>query len=228
VVARDALGSEGQRDLHASWEAALVASGLPVAGLDAPKPKARLLHAAPLSASIPGEAELVDIWLVERLPVWRVREAIAGHLPPGHRLLDVCDVWLGEASLPGRVAASVYRAAVDVPPGDLEPACARLLAADSLPRTRLRGETAVTYDLRPFVGGLDVAPGPGPGTSTLRMTLRHDPEKGIGRPDETLGALADELGSGIAATALVRESLVLADPVPPAAPPRRGPKPLRR
>ena len=34
-----------------------------------------------------------------------VRESLAGHLPAGHRLLDLYDVWLGEAALPGRVAA---------------------------------------------------------------------------------------------------------------------------
>lgn len=219
------MGTEGQRDQLAAWEAALVASGLPMAGLDAPKAKPRLLHAAPLSGSIPGEAELVDIWLVERLPVWRVRESLAGHLPPGHRLLDVHDVWLGEASLPGRVTASVYRAVVEVPPGVMKPVRDRVMAAGSLPRERRRGETAVTYDLRPFVIGLDVEDGPRPASAMLRLTLRHDPEKGIGRPDETLAALADALGTEIAVTSLVRESLVLAEPTPPPPPPpRRGPR----
>lgn len=226
VVARDARGGEGQREQLASWEAALVASGLPVAGLDAPKPRPRLLHAAPLSGSISGEAELADIWLVERLPAWRVREALAANLPSGHRLLDLYDVWLGEASLPGRVVASVYRASVDTPRDALGPVCARLLAADTLPRGRLRGETLVTYDLRPFVIALDVSSGPTPGQgpSTLRMTLRHDAEKGIGRPDETLAALADMLGREIAVADLVRESLVLGEVVPPPAAPRRGPR----
>jgi hypothetical protein len=102
------------------------------------------------------------------------------------------------------------------------------MAAGSLPRERIRGESVVAYDLRPFVVGLDVSEGPGAGAATLRMTLRHDPERGIGRPDETLAALGGLLGRDIAVTALVRESLVLADP-PSAAPPppRRGPKPPR-
>jgi hypothetical protein len=232
VVARNALGGEGQREQHAAWEAALLAAGLPVAGLDAPKSKPRLLHAAPLSGAIPGEAELVDLWLVERLPAWRVREALAGHLPPGYRLVELYDVWLGEASLPGRVAAAVYRAVVDVPPDVLVSACTRLLAADSLPRARQRGETSVAYDLRPFVLDLETGPGPDAGSSILRMTLRHDPEKGIGRPEELLAALGDELGDelgrAITATTLVRESVVLGEPAPPAPPPRRGPRPVRR
>ena len=68
---------------------------------------------------------------------------------------------------------------------------------------------------------------------TLRMTLRHDPERGIGRPDEVLAALADRMGESAAkVTSLVRERLVLAPPPPPAAPaprtrgPRRGGQPV--
>jgi radical SAM-linked protein len=229
VLARDAVGGDGQRELAGAWEAALTASGLPLAGMDGPRPRPRFLPAAPLAGSIPGEAELVDIWLVERLPAWRVREALAAHLPPGHRLLDAYDVWLGEASLPGRVTASVYRVEVGVPPAELASACAVLLAAPSIMRERRKGETVVTYDLRPFIDDLTVEDAPAPGgTSTLRMTLRHDPEKGIGRPEETLAAISGVIGVEVSRTGLVRESLVVADPAPPPPPPRRGPKPPRR
>ncbi len=209
------------------WEASLVASGLPLAGLDAPKPRPRYQPAAPLSGSIPGEAELVDVWLVERLPVWRVREALAANMPSGHRLLDLHDVWLGEASLPGRVVASVYRARVDAPVDELEPVCERLLAASSLPRERQKGERLVGYDLRPFIDGLSVTIADA-GASVVGMTLRHDPEKGVGRPEEMLAALAAGLGRDVTASDIVREALVLADPVTPTPPPRRGPRPPRR
>jgi len=229
VLARDALGGEGQRELAGAWEAALTASGLPLAGLDGPRPRPRYLPAAPLAASIPGEAELVDVWLVERLPVWRVRDALSGRLPSGHRLLEIYDVWLGEPSLPGRVSASVYRVRLGVPPASLARACAALLAAPAIMRERTKGEAVVAYDLRPFIEALAVDEATGPeGSSTLRMTLRHDPEKGIGRPDEALAAIEGALGTEIARTGLVRESLVLADPPPPPPPPRRGPKPARR
>ena len=224
VLSRDPLSGEaGQRDQLAAWDAALIASGLPVAGLDAPKVKPRFAPAAPLAAALAGEAELVDVWLVERVPRWRVRESLAEVMPAGHRLLDLYDVWQGEAALPGRVTASVYRAELaDVAPGDLEVAVAQLVAAETLPRERRRGEATVTYDLRPFLVDLRMdAAEPHP---CLWMTLRHDPERGIGRPEEVLAALGDELGTPPTVVDLVRESILLAEPAAPSPPaPRRGP-----
>jgi hypothetical protein len=57
------------------------------------------------------------------------------------------------------------------------------------------------------------------------MTLRHDPERGVGRPDEVLSAIADRLGrDSLPVAGIARERLVLAPP-PVAAPPRpRGPR----
>jgi hypothetical protein len=208
------------------WHAALLASGLPVAGLDAPRPKARFAIAAPLAAAIPGEAELVDVWLVERMPRWRVREALQAALPIGHTLVDVYDVWLGEPALPGLVAASVYRAELDAPAdaGRLAHAAEILLAADALPRRRAKGEGTVPYDLRPFLLGIEVASRP-EGGAWVRMRLRHDPSRGIGRPDETLAALAEVLGNApLEPAALVREGLVLADSTPPESPLRKAPR----
>jgi hypothetical protein len=231
VIARDAIRADtGQRDQAAAWEAALVATGLPLAGLDAPKGRPRFAAAAPLAASVPGEAELVDVWLVERLPRWMVREALAAGMPAGHRLVDLYDVWLGEAALPGRVLASVYRAslapgAVELPA--LEAATAALLREESIPRERRKGEAAIAYDLRPFIERVEVLDRPdGP---AVRMVLLHDPERGIGRPEELLAALGDRLGSAPEVRGLVREGLVLADPSPPAPVLRRtGPRPARR
>lgn len=226
---REALGGEpAQREQLAAWEAALAASGLPVAGLDAVTPKPRFAIAAPLAGDIPGHGELVDLWLVERLPRWRVREALASALPPGHRLVDLYDVWLGEAPLPGRVTASVYRAVLGPPvdPARLAAAAASLMAADSLPRERRRGEATVRYDLRPFLVHLGVDAGPGEST-TVEMTLRHDPERGVGRPDETLFALGEALGEGRLATdSLVRVGLVLAETPSPEPPAPKGRRPL--
>jgi hypothetical protein len=51
----------------------------------------------------------------------------------------------------------------------------------------------------------------------VTMTLRHDPEKGVGRPEEVLAALGERVGTALGTASLVRERLVLADP--PAPPP---------
>jgi hypothetical protein len=227
VLGRDAIpaGAAGREQLSA-WETALAGCGLPVAGLDAPRPRPRFAPAAPLAAAVPGEAELLDLWLIERVPAWRVREAITAALPSGWRLVDLYDVWLGEAALPGRVAASVYRATLGfgaATVAGLRGAAAALLAEASLPRERHKGETVVAYDLRPFLGDIDVAEAPAGGI-VLTMTLRHDPEKGVGRPEELLAALGERAGAALVATSLVRERLVLGDPPPPPPPaPRRRP-----
>ena len=226
VLARDpATPDNAQREQLSAWEAALAGCGLPVAGLDAAKPRPRFAIAAPLASAIPGERELLDVWLVERQPAWRVREAFGAHLPAGWRLVDAYDVWLGEAALPGRVVASVYRAEFEpgcVDTARLVEAAGRLLVAGSLPRERLKGETVIAYDLRPFVDDVGVAESDG--GSVVRMTLRHDPEKGVGRPEELLAALGELAGVLLMPVSLVRERLVLGDPPAPMPPaPRRRP-----
>jgi hypothetical protein len=225
VLAREPAGTEGaQREHLAAWESAFAGCGLPIAGLDAAKPRARFALAAPLAAAIPGEAELLDVWLIERQPAWRVREAFAIHLPIGWRLVDAHDVWLGEAALPGRVAASVYRATIvrgSVDASRLAAAARALLAAESLPRERRKGDTVLGYDLRPFVDEVEVSEADG--IPVVRMTLRHDPEKGVGRPEELLAALGEVVGRPLEPESLVRERLVLADPPPPSPAPRRRP-----
>ena len=216
MLARAAIGDPAQREQQPAWEAALLASGLPFAGLDLPRPRPRFALAAPLAATIPGEAELLDLLLVERLPAWRVREAVMATLPAGWRLVDAYDVWLGEAALPGRVVASVYRARFGretTAAARLDAAAAALLNAPSLVRERRKGEGSVRYDLRPFIDRLEVEPG-GDG-AVLRMTLRHDPEKGVGRPEEVIAALAEAMGRDLEPVELVRERLELGDPPAP-------------
>jgi len=229
VLARAAFEpDQAQRSHQATWEAAFVDSGLPVVGLDGPRARPRFAAAAPLAAAISGEAELLDVWLTERLPRWRVSEALAGVLPPGHALVDVYDVWLGEAPLPGRVSASVYRAVLGpaVDATIVRAAAEALCAAASLPRERRKGEATVAYDLRPFVEAIEVA---GTGTEhgpVLRMTLRHDPEKGVGRPEELVAALEERVGFPLGVRGVIRERLVLASPPVIEEPPRqRGPRP---
>ncbi len=204
----------------------MVASGLPVAGLDAERPRARLAIAAPLSNGIPGEAELIDTWLVDRVPRWRAREALEACLPDGYALTDIYDVWLGEPPLPGRVAASVYRAEVMTAQADrLGAAAATLLDARALPRERRKGEGTVDYDLRPFLASIEVSP-PAGDRATVRMTLLHDPARGVGRPDEALAALGEAVGgTPLQVERLVRERLVLADSTPSTPAPR---EPARR
>jgi radical SAM-linked protein len=189
------------------WEAALRASGLPIATLDADRP--RLTLGAPLPTGSSGRAELLDIWLTERLAAWQVRAALAGCLPQGHEIVSVEDVWLAAPPLAGRVAAADYvvTLAYEVDAVALAGFVAGILAAKHLPRERAKGGGVKAYDLRALLIELEVVAGGD--AITLRMRTRIHPELGSGRPDEVVAALADAMGRPIEASQTVRERVLL-------------------
>lgn len=210
MVARSAdTAQQGQRETSEAWERAVEAGGLPVARSSGPSPRPRISFGAPLPAGVAGEAELIDVVLLERWPAWRVRTALQDVLPAGWRLVRLEDVWLGGPPLAGRVAAADYRIEVlgVLDAGRLATAGSMLLAARSVPRERRKGEGTVRYDLRPLV--LDVAvvePGP---PVVIRARTRFDPERGTGRPEEVVGAMGDLIGEPLTAGPTVRERLLL-------------------
>ena len=203
------------REVIAAWEAGLGSSGLPIAGMDLPVPRLRIAFGAPIQPGIAADGELVDLFLTARLPVADVRAAVRAAMPPGHELVDLRDVWLGEPALPGQVVAADYRVRVrtiDGSPVDLtacRAGCQRLLAAGSLPRSREKGGRMVAYDLRPLVAALDVVAVDLDGLVNLRVRTRFDPERGVGRPEEVVAALADAVGTNFEISDLVRERLLL-------------------
>ena len=199
-----------QRDVVDAWTVALDLAGLPVASTEADRPRPRISFGAPLPVGMAAEGELMDVVLIERWPAWRVREALEPWLPEGWRLVELTDVWLAGPPLAGRVAAADYRIELAGRPdaASLGRAAADLLAADHLPRERLKGTGAVPYDLRPLLIDIDVKPGP-PVVVTTRT--RFHPELGTGRPEEVLAALADRVGRELEAVAIVRERLLLVD-----------------
>jgi predicted RNA-binding Zn ribbon-like protein len=227
TFAREPVASDdvGRAALDA-WADALRASGLPVSGLEpGGTGRARLGFAAPLPAACRGDAELVDVWLLERVPAWRIREGLAGRMPAGHRWVEAEDVWLGAPALAGHVVAAVWRVELTgvVPAaGALTAAAAQLLAAAELPRTRTKGGVERPYDLRALLADIDVVAAE-PGGTGLRITTRIDPALGAGRPEEVVLALAEAAGSELPIGSIVRERFVLGDPRPaPAQPPSRG------
>jgi radical SAM-linked protein len=205
----------------AGWEAALVAAGLPLAFSQGRTARARVTLAAALPIGVPGEAELADVVLTERLTRSDVRSSLDGQLPDGHRLVDLFDVWLGEPSLAARLAAADYRLELRGAGGaELAGACQALLASETLRRTRPKGESrSVAYDLRPLLLGLDVrAESPvseaGRPETTVCVRLRHGQEGGAGRPDEVVFALGEGLGREITLAGAIRERLLTSDELP--------------
>ncbi len=210
ILARDAAprGLTG-RDLTDAWEETLDASGLPLVR-PVGRARARIALGAPVPASMALEREFADIFLTEMVAGWQVRDALVGRLPDGWRLIDLHDVWLGAPALAGQVAAADYR--IDLGDADaaaVTGAARALLAADRLPRERLKGGETVTYDLRPLVVDVVVAD-PGPPLVARTRTLFH-PALGTGRPDEVVAALGDPAGRPFDARSIVRERLILAE-----------------
>jgi radical SAM-linked protein len=197
-----------QKELLAAWQDGLAATGLPLVPPDRP----RLSFAAALPVGMAAERELVDLLLSERRPIHEVRHALVAALPAGHELRELHDVWLGEPPLPGQLAAAEYRMelAGTPDPAALAGAASRLLASTSLVRPKPKG--GGDYDLRPLLDQITVEEsGPGGGGAVaLGVRTRFDPERGAGRPDEVVEALAELLGDAIPVDRIVRERVVLA------------------
>lgn len=211
VVARSAGAPElAQREVAEGWVAAIGDAGLPVAWTEGARSRPRIAFGAPLPIGMAANAELIDVVLTERWPVWRLREALIDRLPTGWSLVDVQDVWLAGPPLAGRVAAADYRVVLagDVPVARLRAAATELLAAASLPRSRARGDDSVPYDLRPLLIDLEIEDGR---PVTVLTRTRFHPELGTGRPEEVVAALADRLGESLEASSIVRDRLVLVE-----------------
>jgi radical SAM-linked protein len=201
-----------QRDIGAALDDLLVRSGLPL--VPAGRYRSRITFALPLPVGVEGEREPAELYLAARTPVHRVRDALAANLPAGVELVELFDVWLGEASLIGRVTGADYRVVLrnEVDASALAAAAAALVAATALPRERRKGGGVVRYDLRPLLEDVSVESSPDrPGRPVVRTRVRVRPEHGSGRPDEVLAALADRVGRELDVERIVREGVLLGD-----------------
>ncbi|HEY7133328.1 MAG TPA: DUF2344 domain-containing protein [Candidatus Limnocylindrales bacterium] len=231
TFARDAVDADrvGRAAIDA-WNEAAVSSGLPIARQPGDVGRPRMAFAAPLPAVARGERELLDLWLLERLPAWQVRAALGPCLPVSHHWVDAEDVWLGAPALAGQVAAADWRIELDGVATDddrlrLARAVEGLDGAASIPRVRVKGTAEKTYDLRPLLLGVGLESGDA-GPVVLRARTRFDPAVGAGRPDEVVGAVADATGLALAAREMTRTRLLLADELDrPANPAPAGPRP---
>ena len=223
TFARDPVPADrvGRAVLDA-WQETLTGSGLPLAGLDVGGGgRARIAFAAPLPAAARGEAELADLWLLERRPSWAVREALADRMPDAHRWIAAEDVWLGAPALAGQVVAADWHVEIvgrGLDRDRIAEAAQRLIAARTLTRTRFKGATQKRYDLRPLLADIAIGPEAVPpitdGSIVLRLRTRIHPELGAGRPEEVIAAVAESADVELDINAMTRLRFLLGDGVP--------------
>jgi radical SAM-linked protein len=212
VFARDDPSERAHREIAEAWIAAVQQSGLPLPRGEG-RPRPPLTFAAPLPVGASADAELADLVLAARLPIAAVRPTVAASMPGELRLVDLYDVWLGSPPLAAAVEGAIHRVELETPVAaeSLAAAASRLLASPSLERERARGSGVVRYDLRPLVDDVSVE---GEGSSgsdsvSLRIRTRFHPERGAGRPEEVVAALAELLGEPLPIASLRRVRLIL-------------------
>jgi radical SAM-linked protein len=189
----DAIKYTSHLDLARAWERALRRGGVPLAysaGFN-PRPKLQLAAALPLGHT--GEAELLDVWLEEPMPVEAFLRALMPVLPNGLTASRVTLVGAKEPALQTEIVAAEYIVTVEWcpemaearsgPDEAIEARIERVLAAEELPQER-RGRQ---YDLRPLIERLWVERME-EGTVVLGMQLAAR-EGATARPEAVLEAL---------------------------------------
>jgi radical SAM-linked protein len=196
-------------DLMRSWERALRRAALPVAYSEGFSPHAQLALAAPLPVGTTGDAELMDVFLAERIAPKTFIEEASKQLSAALTISSVEEVGMALPALQADVRFAEYE--VDLAPEasaeGARAAAESFLAAETMPWEHKRDEEVRSYDIRAQVERIDVAPAAG-GSFRLLMRLKND-NTGSGRPEQVVAAL------GLGAPARIhRTKLVLAGTSP--------------
>jgi radical SAM-linked protein len=190
-------------DVHKVWERLMRRAQLPLAYSQGFHPQPRLNQAAPLPLGLISQAEMIDVWLEDDLPLESVKEALVKAAPPG---LEIREITLADPKLPAlptvvRYSDYVITLLDPINPGILQAKVDALLASPAVVRDR-RGKS---YDLRPLIEDISVKQKAGePVQLEMRLSVR---EGATGRPDEVLMALGiDPFATRITRTQLLLES----------------------
>ena len=173
-------------DVHKSWERTLRRARLPLAYSQGFHPQPRIHQASPLPLGLTSQAEVIDIWLEEELPLDEIRARLIQAAPPGIEIQSIQPIELQEPNLQSQVLAAQYVVTFldPIPLAPLEEGIQRLLGASSLPRERRDRK----YDLRPLIEKLEILPATSDGRVQVSMQLASRPNA-TGRPDEVLAEL---------------------------------------
>jgi len=199
----EAMRYTGHLDLILTWERTFRRSGLPLSYSEGYSPRPVINLAAPLPLGYTSCGELGDFWLSENVSETDFENSLRKALPPGLDLKLCTEIPdLHGDKLPNLVQSAVYSIKIADQLTNLTPQVRKLLARQQIIRTR-KGKT---YDLRPLIIDLAVAPSPEPGRTVLKTTLKLLPGA-TGRPDELLR----ELGIKVHKSHICREEILLKD-----------------
>ena len=195
VLAREALAPDAAgRELHAAWDRGLAGSGLPSRGSTPPCPRPGSRSRRRSASRSRARRSSWTCGCRAAARVARARGAAAMRCRPGGGCWRRTTCGWARRPLPGRVAASVYRAAL-APDAWTAGGRARAAAGErswrrTAPARAAQGRAIVCYDLRPFLDAIEVdaragrwcqpPDGPPPRPGTGRGPARRD-VVGIGR-----------------------------------------------
>ncbi|MDY6846868.1 MAG: TIGR03936 family radical SAM-associated protein [Chloroflexota bacterium] len=199
----ESLRFTGHLDMQRLWERLLRRSNLPVRYSQGFHPRARLNLASALPLGFVSDAELLDFWMNEPLPINEINASLSKNAPPGLEIKETYQVDLREDALQVQMSASEFRVNFFDPqdPEELSEKVDSLLAQDSIIRKRRKK----VYDLRPLLIEIDVID-PHNGEPGFQMKLKAE-EGATGRPDEVL----DEMGFKNTEYLVCRTKLILSD-----------------
>jgi radical SAM-linked protein len=195
-------------DLMRFWERALRRAGVPIAYSEGFSPHAQISLAAPLPVGTTSDAELMDVFLAERIVPKTLLRDVAPQLPAGLRAVAAEEVGIALPALQAEVRFAEYEVDVSPDPGvDVTAAIDRFLAHETVAWEHRREDEVRSYDIRALVDRIDLLRRHD-GAVVLHMRLKND-SSGSGRPEQV--ALALGLG---APRRIHRTKLVLASRSP--------------
>jgi radical SAM-linked protein len=180
----DAMRFTSHLDLHKTWERTIRRASLPLAYSQGFNPHPHINLASALPLGFTGEAEVIDIWLDQTLPVPQIESDLERAAPPGIKIVKIQEIDDHAPTLQTVLEASEFAITFLDELDGLDGHLDALLAAGSLPRQK-RGKD---YDLRPLVLDLRRLPDDEAGCQRLLVRLSARPNA-TGRPEEVIAEL---------------------------------------
>jgi radical SAM-linked protein len=179
-------------DLMRLWERALRRAGISPAYSEGFSPHPRISMAAPLAVGVTSRAEMMDIFMEQRISYDLFIEKVKPQLPDGISIIEVITVSPQAPSLQSRLCFAEYEVIIETEDAadKMRGKINDLLAKEQLPWHHLRDTGEKYYDLRPLIDDLWLIEKQET-SGKIGMKLRCD-ASGTGRPEQIARALGYE------------------------------------